>query len=161
MARNEQDREDLLREATALVERIEFELPGSDETIVVGFRRDGSASFFLGVDPVFQFNSGHQLRRAYVDGKLLKAERGGLVALERRRTASQVELLRTELDEAACAVVLENAQSRLRAIAGHLRDGTCRAVGQVPESADVTGRLQRWLADCPQPLQVAARPHAG
>ena len=42
MARRESDREDLLREATALVERAELTIEGFDEPIVVGFRRDGS-----------------------------------------------------------------------------------------------------------------------
>ena len=47
MAQRETNREDLLREATALVERAEIRIPGESEPIVVGFRRDGSASFFF------------------------------------------------------------------------------------------------------------------
>ena len=44
MAREESEREDLLRDATALVERIELVFSTattSAENIVVGFRRDG------------------------------------------------------------------------------------------------------------------------
>ena len=74
MARRESDREDLLREATALVERAELTIEGFDEPIVVGFRRDGSASFFFGADPVYQFNTAFELRRAFVVGLLYKAE---------------------------------------------------------------------------------------
>src|SRR5688572_18570527 len=65
MARQEQDREDILREATALVERVELLIPEFPEPIVAGFRRDGSASFFFGADPVLQFNAQGKLRRAF------------------------------------------------------------------------------------------------
>ena len=44
MSRNEADREDLLREATALVNRIELQLEDADESWVVGFRRNDAAS---------------------------------------------------------------------------------------------------------------------
>ena len=47
MARQESNREDLLREATALVERVELHVPAFEEPIVVGFRRDGCASFLF------------------------------------------------------------------------------------------------------------------
>src|SRR5204863_2544475 len=78
MAREESSREDLLREATALVERIELIPNGStsDGRIVAGFRRNGALSVFFGEDPVYQFNAAGELRRAYTDGKLLKADRG-------------------------------------------------------------------------------------
>ena len=72
------NREDLLREATALVERIEL-VPHRDrqfdasEPIVVGFRADGALSIFFGDDPVYQFNAAGELRRAYCDGLLFKA----------------------------------------------------------------------------------------
>jgi len=73
MAREEEPREDLLREATALVERVELQIEGFAETIVAGFRRDGAASFYFGQDFVFQFNTANQLRRGYVEGRLFKA----------------------------------------------------------------------------------------
>ena len=70
MARDESDREDLLREATALVERIELAPADAadDEHIVAGFRRDGALSIYFGADPVYHFNSAGELRRAYCDG---------------------------------------------------------------------------------------------
>src|SRR4051794_11841558 len=98
MARHESDREDLLREATALVERVELTMAGSEEPIVIGFRRDGSCSMFFGADPVYQFNTQAELRRAFREGRLVKAEGGRLVALERRREAGQLVLLRHALD---------------------------------------------------------------
>ena len=161
VARREQDREDILREATALVERIEVEMPGYAEPLVIGFRRDGSASFFVGADPVYQFNSQHQLRRAYVGGKLIKAERGQLVSLDRHRTATQVQLLRTELDAASVVTLLTEAAAHLRAIDSHLRAGQFKVCGQVPESVDLVARVRDWLARLATPIAVAARPHAG
>ena len=90
MARDQSSREDLLREATALVERIELRIAGPmsvkhdrDDHVVVGFRANGSASFFFGEDPVYQFNSAGQLRRAYCGGLLIKAAHGRLVSLQR------------------------------------------------------------------------------
>src|SRR6476469_7343231 len=92
MSRQESDREDLLREATALVERIELRLPDQPESVVAGFRRDGSASFFFGQSPVYQFNSGRELRRAYRDGLLYKTDNGRLVEMRRERTDTAIEL---------------------------------------------------------------------
>src|SRR5687768_8047260 len=100
MSRTESDREDLLREATALVERAELQVAGLGEPIVVGFRRDGAASFFFGADPVYQFNAAGELRRAYVGGLLYKAEQGELVALRRERTPAETALVRHDLSAA-------------------------------------------------------------
>ena len=47
MARQEQEREDLLREAVALVERIEVQTAREQGTVVIGFRRDGAASVYF------------------------------------------------------------------------------------------------------------------
>ena len=52
MALHEQDREDLLSEATALVQRVELRVEGFAEPVIVGFRRGGEASVFFGADPV-------------------------------------------------------------------------------------------------------------
>ncbi len=93
MDRQQSDREDLLAEATALVERIELVLPGYAEPIVAGFRASDCASLFFGTDPVYQFNSQRQLRRAFVDGLLYKAECGRLVSLTRTQNVLAVELI--------------------------------------------------------------------
>src|SRR5437016_5665990 len=113
MARHESDREDLLREATALVERVEMRNPGCDEPVVAGFRRDGSVSFYFGADPVYQFNSAGEFRRGYVAGMLYKAERGRIIKLERKRGEHSVDLLRNELDAAEAAALLNDAHAHL------------------------------------------------
>jgi len=88
MAQSEHDREDILREATALVERVELRLPDQPEAVVAGFRRDGSASFFFGVEPVLQFNTLKEFRRGYEGGQLLKAVHGQIVSLRKMREAN-------------------------------------------------------------------------
>src|SRR3954468_24098136 len=113
MSRRESDREDLLREATALVERAELNVAGLEESIVIGFRRDGAASFYFGADPVYQFNAVGQLRRGFVAGRLIKAERGRLVALSRERTENEVALVRHELSTAEATVALAECSSFL------------------------------------------------
>src|SRR5437867_2823926 len=113
MSRRESDREDLLRQATALVERAELSILGYSEPIIIGVRRDGSASFYFGADPVYQFNTAGELRRAYIDGVLYKAERGRLVSLTRQRVEDAVVLLRAELYAHESGALLDALQDRL------------------------------------------------
>jgi hypothetical protein len=73
MARDETKREDLLAEATALVERIQI-VSQSAGTITAGFRANGALSLFFDEDPAYHFNSAGELRRAYCAGLLIKAD---------------------------------------------------------------------------------------
>src|SRR5215216_5583786 len=124
MARDESSREDLLREATALVERIELVPRTADlltaasepagRRIIAGFRRDGALSVFFGEDPVYQFNAAGELRRAYRDGKLLKAIHGRLAALVRVRTEHEVQLVRHDLPPEEEATFLSQMEQQLR-----------------------------------------------
>lgn len=148
MARQESEREDLLREATVLVERIELSLPNQPETIVAGFRRDGSASFFFGQSPVFQFNSSRELRRAFRDGLLYKTDNGRLVEMRRERTAEAVELRSRVLPDDESAALLQEARIRLGELRDGLSAGKAVVVAQVSEEAsgvDVRSRVADWL----------------
>jgi hypothetical protein len=148
MARQESDREDLLREATALVERIELGLPNQPETVFAGFRRDGSASFFFGQSPVFQFNSQRELRRAFRDGLLYKTDNGRLVEMRRQRTDTAVELRSRVLTDDESASLLRECLDRLGELRDALKAGQAGVVGQVSDAthgADVMGRVADWL----------------
>jgi hypothetical protein len=164
MARREENRENLLVEATALVERAELRVVGCDEPIVVGFRRDGSASFYYGSDPAYHFNSHDELRRAYVDGVLYKAEhsssakQGRLVALERRRAAGEVQLVRHELTDEETTQFLISLTGRLTALSDALRQGKFSLVEQVPADGDMVARLRDWLARVSTPPAIATSP---
>lgn len=156
MARHEADREDLLREATALGQRIEFEA-FDGERIVAGFRSDGSGSIFFGVEPVYQFNRLGELRRAFLNGVLVKAEAGGLVTLRRRRVEHEVQLIRHELPPGAAAELLREAEGILRRFLEQVQTRTIQIVGQVPLDASVDQRVEKWLSDLlRRPLVVAA-----
>jgi hypothetical protein len=160
MARQPQDREDLLAEATALVERIELVLPGYPEPVVAGFRSSGCASLFFGPDPVYQFNSQRQLRRAFAAGLPYKAERGRLVSLTRTRTGGRLELVRGELDAAAQARFLKTMSEHLAALRSALDSGNFDVLGQVPATADLIAHLGDWFSGLDESVEVAASPHA-
>ena len=161
MSRRESDREDLLREAKALVERVELRVSGMKETIVAGFRRDGAASFFFGADPVYQFNDAGELRRAYVGGLLYKTAVGQLVEMRRERTASAVELHSRQLDAAATATFLSQAEAALDGLKSALVANQFEVVGQVSHdssSPNVSAKVSAWLAARPTKITLAATP---
>ena len=161
MARDETDREDLLRQATALVERAEFTIADFPEPIVVGFRKGGSASFFFGADAVYQFNAAGELRRAYLGGLLYKAERGSLWKTRRERSEGEVALLSTPLNDAETQNVLADLQARLSQLADALGSGRFALVGEVPTGGGVVRRIRDWLATRSGEIGIANRPHVG
>lgn len=159
MARNEHDREDLLAEATALVERIEFQVPGLAGPVVIGFRRDGCASVYFDQDPVYQFNTRNQLRRVYRGGLRYKAERGSIFALPVRRDAGHVTLQTEQLTVAET----DDLVAEMHDLLGRLRTALNRefsVVGQVPADADIVGRCRDWLATLGENIVIAEAPNA-
>lgn len=160
MARNQSDREDLLREATALVERAELQIAGIDEPTIVGFRRTGAASVFFGADPVYQFNTQGELRRAYFRGQLIKAERGRLVALNRVKTEHEVQLVRQELTIAETEAFAGACLRDIAALRSALASGSFSVNGQAPANVDVVARIKTWLESLADPIPIAASPHA-
>ena len=161
MAREESSREELLREATALVERVEL-IPNvaiSDGHIVAGFRRNGALSVFFGEDPVYQFNAAGELRRAYTNGKLLKADRGRLAALQRVRTQNQVQLVRHDLNETDMTDFQTQMANHLQGFAELINTNAFEVAGQVPPDADVVRRLKRWFVTHSD-VQIARQPNA-
>ncbi len=155
MARQESDREDLLREATALVERAELQVTGFAEPVVVGFRRDGAASIFFGSDPVYQFNTANELRRAYVGGLLYKADRGSLIELQRERTQKETALIRRDLREDETGGFLSTMHESLARLADAMTRRACSIRGQWPHDRDVAGRIGRWIGALPQSIKIA------
>jgi hypothetical protein len=162
MAREEHDREDLLREATALVERIELAPPGDgggeSEHVVIGFRAAGAMSIFFGGETAFHFNSGCELRRAYAGGLLYKAEHGGLVSLERVRRENEVQLMRRSISNEGQAEFLAAIEGQLKKVLDQIRQSGLVTVGQVPAEVDVLSRALEWL-ERDGPLAVAQSAH--
>ncbi len=158
MARNEADREDLLAEAAALVERVELNSRELDDHVVAGFRTNGAVSLYFGQDRAYQFNTRHELRRAFVNGVLYKAERGRLVSLRRQRTENEVSLLRNELGTTAASAFIAQMEHHLRALRQTIECGRYHEIGRVPAEANVVGRLADWLANVEARITVASSP---
>ncbi len=161
MARHEQDREDLLREATALVERAEVKLASQQDSVVVGYRRDGSLSIFFGADPVYQFNTSQQLRRAFVAGRLYRAERGKLISLRRVRHQNATTLLRHDTTAEEQTALLEQLTRACQEFQARLASGDFTLIGEVPPQANVVARAEQWLRALPTPVEIAQRPNVG
>jgi len=145
MARKPNDREDLLREAKALVIRAELRVASFQEPIVVGFRSDGAASFYFGPEVVYQFNATGELRRAHLGGALFKSENRRLVRLTPTRTADSVELFRHEMTATESEEFLDAADKRLRQLREALLAQCVHIAGQVPAKADVVAQTRGWL----------------
>jgi hypothetical protein len=159
MARDSESREDLMRDATALVERAEFAGAG-ESLIIVGFRRDGCASLYFGEDPVYHFNTQGQLRRAFLAGELYTAEQGRLVRLRRERGDGEVALVRHEFSDQEKAGPLSALEQRLSVLQRSLESGLLSVVRQVPADYDARARILQWFASLSWPIAVATAPHA-
>jgi hypothetical protein len=158
MAREERDREDLLREATALVERVELAVSPWAEHFTAGFRQSGSVSLYFGPDPVYHFNAAGQLRRAFVAGLLYRADHGRLASLRRERTAERVALVRHELSPCETQAFLVLLNTRRQEVVAAIESGDYRIVGQVPPEVDVLSRVRKWLAALPDNIEIARSP---
>jgi len=88
VARQESNKEDLIRDATALVERAEFICDGSRTHITVGFFRDGRCTVYFGQDRFYQFDSEGRVRRAYENGFLYRSQSSTLARMDRHRTTN-------------------------------------------------------------------------
>jgi hypothetical protein len=158
MARVPEEREELLREARALVVRAEMEVDGFDEPVVVGFRRSGAASFYFGQDVVYQFNTAGELRRAFLDGGMYKSEKRRLVRLNPRRTDESLQLVSHELTPAETTEFLSAAGVRVRELLSALCENRYRLTGQVPNDRDVPNQIRGWLAKRPAEIALAETP---
>ena len=160
MAREEQPKEDLLREATALVERAQWQVEGFPDMVTAGFRINGAASFFFSEDPVYQFNEAGEFRRGYWEGTLMKATAGNLARLTRVRVPGEVQLQRYDLSQSETAVYVQQLDDYLQRLHERLASGEFVLLGAHPTDASVTERVLAWLKARPQPTPIAGRPNA-
>ncbi len=146
MARHSQDREDLLRDATAFVPRVMLRVPilGKSCEVFAGFRAD-AVSVYFSVNPVYHFNSRSELRRAFVDDRIIKAERGLLVAWEPQRSADAVTMQSRVLSPPERQEFGANLLEHLAELRVVLEQKNFDLMGQVPADCDAVSRLQSWL----------------
>ena len=157
MAREESNREDLLAEATALVQRIEL-VSAEGTTVVAGFRQGGEFSVFFGEDPAYHFNRAKELRRAHRDGLLIKASGHRLFSLKRVRTEEETQLVRHALSDIEQDEFVTEMTRRLRKLQATLAVGTFEVGRQIPADAEVLLRVQTWF-NAGSPWQIAERPN--
>ena len=114
MALNEQDREDLMREATAFYPRAELQVDHELLPVFWGQKQNGSYSFYFGADPVYQFDQEGYLRRAYVDGALYRTQGNVLARLNRERNSNESILKRYDLTKAESALMQQEMSQRFQ-----------------------------------------------
>jgi len=132
MAVHESDREDLMREATALRRRCEILVPGEEEPIIAGFRDDDRVSLFFGPDPAFHFDENGRLRRSYCDGRLFRTQGQTLARLTRNRSEGKSELLRHDLSAEELERFVTHMDERLSGLLIQLESGTYELKQQIP-----------------------------
>lgn len=161
MAREESEREDILREATALVERAELLLEGAAEPLVFGFRANGALSVFVTQDEVYHFDAEGSWRRGYWSGRLLKAEGGRIVEMIRERTSDQTVLRSRPWSPSEQAEYAAQWIQRREWLRESLDASRYQPIGAVSASGtDPVRRLSDWLEQKKAgPLFVADRPH--
>jgi hypothetical protein len=128
--------------------------------VIVGFRPDGCASCFFGLDEVYHFNSQGNLRRANVDGKLFKADRGTLASLVRQRELGEVVLLRHDLTPAETEAFKQQLLTNLRQLEAALGTDRYELLRQSPPEANIVARVQEWIVALPKEIPIAQSPHA-
>lgn len=130
MSRIEADKEDLIRDGTAMVCRGEFAFtkPRPDswtwQVVTIGFRRNGSPSFYFDQDPFYQFDADGRLRRAYRGGFLYRSQSTTLARMHRTRTAHETTLQRQDLSPQQLDEFQTQMIQQLKALQQHLQAGT-------------------------------------
>lgn len=159
MAGQEQERENLLRDAKSLTEHAELIVANRNENVFFGFRREGSCSVYLGSDPVYHFNSAGELRRAFAKGLLYKADRGRLASLNRRRHDHEIQLQRNDLNHLEIIDFCQQVEQDLAELKKVIKSNQYELVGQVPETVDIIAKFAQWLAQQDGQIEIAELPN--
>lgn len=158
MAKQTQDKEDLIRDGSQFIRRLELDLQPSKRpakqdielprSVFCGFRENGACSIYWGQEFVIQFNTNCELRRAFWESRMvatykriphwLKSEGSGRVRLQ-RVSFSDDEVSRFER---ATTQTLDRLADVLDSIASTELES---AIRQVPQDADVAGEVRSWL----------------
>ncbi|MDA8745017.1 hypothetical protein N9N28_10330 [Rubripirellula amarantea] len=151
MAKHTSERENLLRDATAMPLRGQAIIAGSE--VFVGFRVGGEMSLYWDQDPVFQFNSQFQLRRAYVDGRRYAAQNGQICLIKRatdnsHENTSHCGTILRQLEEICLAVIARCDPATQWQVVGETEQDFCKRVRSACEtiarSPTVAGQPGLW-----------------
>jgi hypothetical protein len=168
MAKRTEDREDLLRDGTAMPVRARMWVGPTE--VVLGFRPAGQLSLYWGQDPVFQFNEKQQLRRVFIDAQRLAAQQGRLAVLSQPDRARQppvdrLRLVAQPVSDSEQRRILQRAAQCLQQIDLTLRQAAESEAAPVLEtvgasSHDFAQRFRRWLDQLDGAVSVAETPAA-
>lgn len=151
MARTESDKEDLIRDATALVERAELVCDHDETLITIGFFRDGRCTVYLNQDPFYQFDSEGRLRRAYENGLLYRSQTDTLSSMVRERSSDadgnpqSVTLSRRDLDASELHEFLTRMHGYLRPLRDHIAASRYTVRRAVTADGDLPGQTLTML----------------
>ena len=151
--------EDLLADATALVQRAKLEVPPGNDPVVFGFRDNGALSLFLDPEIAYHFNQQYELRRVFLSGERYKAEQGQLICVRRRPGLRNVRLESTLVKPSQLKHILSVLDEQLCRWNALLLEGNYRLIGQVPPDGNVVGRLQNCIPEMMR-HRIANSPHA-
>lgn len=149
MSQKESDREDLMREATALIRRAELALPDRpmEDPVIAGFRRDGSLAIYFGADPVYQFDDKHRLRRAYVAGHLYRTQGDTLARLTRERSPQETLLQRHDLTPDELETFLTAARNHLAKLHAAIGSNAVQVIAQIPTDENLLEEIEPFLTE--------------
>jgi hypothetical protein len=134
-----------MRDAVALVERVELRGPQVIAKIDAGFREDGRLSLFFGVDPYYQFDPEGRLRRAFADGQIFLTTGSGLKALTRQRITEETVLVRHDLAPTELDQFMRRMLDQIGGLRQAIASGGLHVERQVPAEAPIVQRLCRSL----------------
>lgn len=167
MARIEEDKEDLMVDATALVHRAEFVRTDDDDAahtwhvVTIGFRKDDSLSVYFDQDPFYQFDAAGLLRRALEDSFLFRSQTATLAKLHRARSESSTTLSREDLAPEQLNAFRRRMRKHVEELVSLLADGQLERRRVVSDDEAVNQRivdaLRRVLSHEDQFLSRAIR----
>lgn len=146
MTRQESDREDLIKEATAYRTRAEFAVQ-SAQTVFVGIRRDEVMAIYFDQDPMYQFDANGRIRRALVDGVLFRAQGETLSRLSRQRREQETVLERTDLSSDELTAFLDTMDDAIHSFVNEIDNGSAVIQRAVPSDTetDIPERVKQQL----------------
>jgi hypothetical protein len=141
LRRDESDREDLLREASALRRRIELRWPGRVEPVVAGFFEDQRLAIYLTAETVYQFDPEGRLRRAFIEGRLYRTGQSTLAELTRERSINATQLRRRDLPADELEEFFRVMRNDLAEVRDAIHGNPSILARQIPEDEPILPRL--------------------
>lgn len=144
--------DDLMSEAVSLVPRLECRCHPWAEPVLLGLNKLDWLFVYIGSDPMYRFDELGRLRRAFVDGKLLRTTGQTLAVMDRQSTSrlpdpqrTESILLRHDLSSDALWEFQQRVRTDLQALANALSD------------AEILRQHPVEMPDIRQPFESALR----